>query len=600
MMNKALNILTIDLTSKDVKLEERHDLFKYIGGVSLATQLLKEYCHLKEDPLNENQPIIFTRGPLNTIFPVVTKVCAMFKSPLTGELGESYAGLRMALAMRMANIDGLVIIGRSDLPSYIHIDDDKIRVVDAQPLWGLDIDETTRLLHEQQGRYGLRSIAAIGPGGENQVSFASVTVDTFRHFGRLGLGCLMGSKNLKAIVIEGSHKEPILKSKEYKNVYKEIFKEVTETDIMEKYHGIGTSININALNDMMSLPSYNFQKSYFEYAENISGEKFAEERLVKKIACSGCPIGCIHIAALKKQFADPLEYEFTTISYDHELIYALGTMLGVISHDGVLKLIEIVELFGIDAMSTGVLLGWITEAFEKEIISEEDILLKPYFGHVDTYINIIQHLVKGTNDFYRLARKGTHYVAKEYGGSDFAMVLGKTEVAGYHTGYANVLGQAVGARHSHLDNAGYSIDQEMDSFNYDEVVEKLIEEEIDRNLLNSLVICLFARKVYSYPTVVRALESIGYDLRESDLKRLGKFTFLEKLKLKEKMGFKLEELSFPKRFFETPSLGEFLIKENLNKLLLKYIDNIEGIKNEKFEQDSITLFSTIKKDKNMV
>jgi len=183
-----MRILTINLTNKKSKIEERNELSKFIGGVSLATQLLKEYCHLQEDSLSDNQPIILTRGPLNTIFPVVTKVCAMFKSPLTEELGESYAGLRMALAMRMANIDGLVIVGSADLPSYIHVDGDKVNIMDAQPLWGLSVDEATRLLHEQKGKRGLRSIATIGPGGENKVRFASVTVDTFRHFGRLGLG----------------------------------------------------------------------------------------------------------------------------------------------------------------------------------------------------------------------------------------------------------------------------------------------------------------------------------------------------------------------------------------------------------------------------
>lgn len=595
-----MRILTINLTTKESEITQRNDLNKYLGGVSLASQLLKEHCKFKEDPLHENQPIIFTKGPLNTIFPVVTKVCAMFKSPLTEELGESYAGLRMALAMRMANIDGLVIIGQSDSPSYIHIDGDKVHIIDAKPLWGLNIDETTRLLHEKEGNRGLRSIAVIGPGGENKVRFASVTVDAFRHFGRLGLGCLMGSKNLKAIVIEGNHKENILKRKDYKNVYKDIYKQITETDIMEKYHGIGTAININALNDMASLPSYNFKKSYFEDAKNISGEQFAKEKLIKKVACSGCPIGCIHIAGLRKQFADPLEYEFTTISYDHELIYSLGAMLGIWDCDGVLKLIEVVELFGIDAISTGVFLAWITEAFEKGIINKKDILVDPSFGNVDNYITIIGNLVMGVNDFYELGKKGTCNVAGKYGGADFAMVLGKTEVAGYHTGYANILGQAVGARHSHLDNAGYSIDQEIDKFSYDEIVEKLIEEEIDRNLLNSLVICLFARKVYSYPTVVKALESIGYNLEESDLKRLGKFTFIEKLKLKEKMGYNFKDIHFPKRFFETPSLDIVLDEKKLNELMARYIDKIESIRNENSDLESIDLFNEYNMDKNMV
>lgn len=595
-----MRILMINLTTKESEITKRNDLNKYLGGVSLGTQLLKEYCKFKEDALYENQPIIFTKGPLNTIFPVVTKICAMFKSPLTEELGESYAGLRMALAMRMANIDGLVIIGKSDSPSYIHIDGDKVHIIDAKPLWGLNIDETTRLLHEKEGNRGLRSIAVIGPGGENKVRFASVTVDTFRHFGRLGLGCLMGSKNLKAIVTEGNHKENILKTKEYKDIYKDIYKEITETDIMEKYHGIGTAININALNDMASLPSYNFKKSYFEDAKNISGEQFAKEKLIKKVACSGCPIGCIHIAGLRKQFADPLEYEFTTISYDHELIYSLGTMLGIWNCDGVLKLIEAVELFGIDAISTGVFLAWITEAFEKGIINKKDILVEPSFGNVENYITIIGNLVMGVNDFYELGKKGTYNVARKYGGADFAMVLGKTEVAGYHTGYANVLGQAVGARHSHLDNAGYSIDQEIDKFNYDEIVEKLIEEEIDRNLLNSLVICLFARKVYSYPTVIKALKSIGYNLEEYDLRRLGKFTFIEKLKLKEKMGYKFKDIHFPKRFFETPSLDIVLDETKLNKLATRYIDKIESIRNENSDLESIDLFNEYNMDKNMV
>lgn len=575
MRKTTMKILNIDLNNGNIKIEERQDLTKYIGGVSLATQLLKEYCLPEEPALHPMQPIIFTKGPLNTIFPVVTKVCSMFKSPVTEELGESYAGLRLALAMGMAGLDGIVIVGKAEEPIYIHIDGDEVRIKDAKPLWHLNNDETNRLLHDHSGRRGLRSILTIGLGGVNQVRFANVTVDTYRHFGRLGLGCLMGSKNLKAIVVEGINNQPVEDSKKYREIYQEIYKKVTETDVMEKYHGLGTSININILNEAGALPIYNFQKSSHEEAVYISGESFAKSRLIKKVACSGCPIGCIHVALLRKEFSQPVEYEASTMSYDHELIYSLGTMLGVWSLDGLLRLIEAVELLGLDAMATGVLLSWMTEAYDKNIITEKETIVLPKFGDVEAYEAIINHIVMKTNDFYRTAGRGTHYVSRKYGGTDFAMVLGKNEVAGYHTGYGNIIGQAIGARHSHLDNAGYSIDQENESFTKEKVVEKLIEEEINRNLLNSLVICLFARKIYDEATVMKALDSIGYNLDQAALRELGEKTFSEKIMLKKRMGFDYYDLSIPERFFDTCSYGERLNREETEEILNIYIKEIE-------------------------
>ncbi|MCC5912150.1 MAG: aldehyde:ferredoxin oxidoreductase [Clostridiaceae bacterium] len=576
-MKKYMRILKIDLTKKKTTVEKRDDLNQYLGGVALATQLLKQEVAVDQPALEAIQPIIFAKGPLNTIFPVVTKVCSMFKSPLTGELGESYGGLRMAMAMGMANLDAIVIVGQSKEPVYIHIDGDEVKIKDAKPLWNLNIDEATRLLHDQEGHRGLRSILTIGEGGVNKVKFASVTIDSYRHFGRLGLGCVMGSKNLKAMVIEGETNKPMEHLKDYKKVYSEIYEKVTETDMMEKYHGLGTSININLLNDLKSLPIHNFKRNSCDEARNISGESFAENRLIKKIACSGCPIGCIHIALLRKQFGESYEYEATTLSYDHELIYSLGAMVGIWDLDGVLQLIEVVELLGLDAISTGVLLAWVTEAFEKNIVTIKDTIETPEFGNVDTYKKIIQYIVKKPNAFYEALAEGTDYATQKYGGEDFAMVLGKNEVAGYHTGYGNILGQAVGARHSHLDNAGYSIDQENEENSDEALVKKLMEEEISRNMLNSLVICLFARKIYDDATVVKALNSIGYEVNEDTLKKLGLDTFLEKMRLKEDMGFKLQNLTFPNRFFETESCDRRLSSEKTEDLLKLYIKEAEKL-----------------------
>lgn len=527
--------------------------------------------------MGPQQPIIFAKGPLNTIFPVITKTCALFKSPLTGELGESYAGLRMSMAMSMAGIDAIVIKGSSRSPIYIHIDDEEVKLKNAAPLWGLNIDETTRLLHDAPGRRGLRTILAIGTAGERGVAYSCVTVDTYRHFGRLGLGCVMGSKKIKAMVIEGSNSQPIKDNKAYLEIYREIYQKVTATDLMEKYHGLGTSINIKPLNDMGALPSKNFSENHFQFSDEICGEALAEHELIKKVACSGCPIGCIHIALLRKQYNDPFEYEASTIAYDHELIYSLGTMLGVSSRQGLLRLLERVELLGFDAITVGVLLAWITEAYQKGLVKEEELLAVPSYGNVEVYLRMMEELIKQPNEFYRAASKGTYYVAKKYMGLDFAAVLGKNEVAGYHTGYGNILGHAVGARHSHLDNAGYAVDQEQEP-NDEALVNKLIKEEIERNLLNSLTICLFARKIYDRDTIIKALKAIGIDTSNELLDAIAKTTFLEKLRLKEGMGFSYNELHFPKRFFETPSRERKLSKEKVDALLKLYLERIDELK----------------------
>lgn len=575
----------INMDEETYEIKKRRDIAALIGGVAVATELLKENCLFEEEALDGKQPIIFTRGPLNTIFPVVTKVCSMFKSPLTGELGESYGGMRLAMSMALAGIDGIVIKGKSRRPCILHIDNEGVEFIDATPLWGLDTDEATRLLHDRRGRRGLRSIIVIGDGGERGVRFANATIDTYRHFGRLGLGCLLGSKHIKGIIIEGNKSRKIEDLKSYKGVYEEIYNRVTGTDVMEKYHGIGTSINIKALNDMGALPTYNFKKSSFDRCNRISGEFYAKKNLIKKLACSGCPIGCIHIANRRKKFSEPHEYQSTAVAYDHELIYSLGSNLGIANGDDVLELIEAVERRGLDAITTGVLMGWITEAFEEGLISGEEVLANPAFGKKNDYLSIIDNLVTQPNEFYKRASRGTQILAVYYGGLDFGMVLGKNEVAGYHTGYGNIIGQAVGARHSHLDNAGYSLDQELKTAQSKDIIKGLINEEIERNILNSLVICLFARKIYDLDTVAAALASIGLEFDKETLHSIGLKTFLNKLKLKERMGFSYRDITFPKRFFETEAIFNRLEESKAYQLLDEYIDEIEALreKNQKLE-----------------
>ncbi len=567
-------VLYIDLTRGESWIEERQDLFEeWLGGTGVATQLLLEEAPAGVDPLSPEAPIIFSIGPLSTMFPAMTKTVAQFKSPLTGELGECYAGGRLAMAMRFAGHESIVIRGRAERPCYISIENDKVKVRDATSIWGISAGRVGVILRDVEKGVGRRSIIRIGPAGERMVRYASVVVDTYRHFGRLGLGAVFGSKNLKAIVISGTEDVPIPDSKRYREVYNRIFRMVVQTDAMDKYHDLGTAININVLNQLKGLPTRNFQASSFAEAENISGERLAEELLFRRVSCAHCPIGCIHVAMLKTAFTPHHEFEVRRISYDYELIYSLGSNLGVSTAEGLLELIDACERLGLDAISTGVVLGWATEAYERDLITPQDTLGVPLgWNNVKGYLKAIENIVTMPNEFYAALAKGVDFASAKYGGSDFAMALGGNEVAGYHTGPASIVGQIVGVRHSHLDNAGYSIDQTAAKKQLDisAMVDQIIKEDDSRSVFNSLVGCLFARGVYTEENIIDALGSVGITKSREDLTELGRKIFMEKYRFKMREGFELSKIRIPKRFFETVSTLGRVDPETVEKMLALY------------------------------
>ncbi|SEF71865.1 aldehyde:ferredoxin oxidoreductase [Caloramator fervidus] len=577
MLNKDyIRVLYIDLTNEEYRFEERKDLFKYIGGTGVAAKLLEENIKPELDPFDPSQPIIFANGPLSFVMPVCTKVVATFYSPHTREYGESHAGGRLAMAMRFNNIDAIVITGKAKYPKYLVIDD-KVLFKDARAMWGLSVEDTGKILRQHTTGSGIRSSLRIGRAGENLVTYAGVNVDTYRHFGRLGLGAVFGSKLLKGIVIIGDESIKIPKEnlKKYREVYDSIYDVVTKTDVMEKYHAVGTSINVLPLNEMNSLPSLNLKTTRYEHAEGISGEKFAREVLVRKVACSGCQIGCIHIGQFRRQFDEGYEYETVNVSYDHELVFALGSFVGLKNPEEVLQLIDVVEREGLDAISTGVALGWATEAYNRGIITIDDTLMPLEFGVLPNYMAAVHYIATGKNEFYKDLGKGVAYASKKYGGQDFACHLGGNEMPGYHTGYGSVVGFSVGSRHSHLDNAGYSIDQARPK--EEEIVKKIFNEELERNILTSLVACLFARKVYNRETILKALEAVGIQYTNSELTEIAKEILRTKYRIKEKLGYSLDSIKIPKRFFETITLNGKLDQEKAHKMVKEYKAMIEDL-----------------------
>jgi len=559
MFNEDKRILFIDLNTEKLRIEKRPDLNEYLGGVGIAMKLFEENVHVDLPPLHETQPVVFAVGALTSIFPVMTKTVAVFYSPHTGELGESYAGGRLAFAMMDAGFDAIVISGKSKKPTYISVRSDSVSFRDARALWGLPSTVIGRIIREREPGPGKRSIIRIGPAGENGVTYASVCVDTYRHFGRLGLGAVLGSKNLKAMQVYGTTSIPIKDFTAYWKAYREIYKKCTDTELMQKYHDLGTSINIEPLNALGVLPTKNLKQAVFEHGDKISGEQFAECNLVRKMACVGCPVGCIHIGQFRREFDKAgHEYESISVGYDYELIFALGSYLGIKSTDEILELIDEVEELGMDAMSAGVALGWATEAFQRGLVTEKETLVPLKFGEKDNYLKALRYIACMENDFYAALGKGVAHASSVYGGKDYAMQIAGNEMAGYHTGYGALIGMACGARHSHLCNGGYSIDQGLKTPDVDVIVDKMFKEEVDRCMLNSLVMCLFARKVYDRDTILLALNSVGYQFTSDDLSHIAEKIYATKIRVKRAMGFEQEKVEFPKRFFETPSLHGLL------------------------------------------
>lgn len=549
-MKSSFRVLLVNLTTGRSKPTEFGSIDEHVGGSGLAAALFDAYGDPKAPWNDPEQPLIFAIGPLTGYLPLMSKVVLGFKSPYHNQYAESHAGGRLALALRFSGYDALVITGVAATPTLLTVGSREIRLWNAHYLWGMDTLATgkwVRKIHRSEG--GHRSIVRIGPAGENLVAFAAINVDTYRHFGRLGCGAAMGRKRLKAVLVSGDRKVPVPDSKAYAALFKAIYQEAVQSPIMRKYHDLGTPENILPLNALQALPWRNLQATQDSNATSISGERFAQELLLRQTACAGCPVGCIHIGLLRERFGEEHEYLYRQVSYDHEPVFAAGSMLGVTDPAQVLRLLESMERLGLDAISAGVSLAWATEALEKRLVSEKETLVALHFGDAEAYERALTHLAGGTNDFYQALGRGTLHAASLYGRKDFACVLGQ-EMAGYATGEVFFVSQAYGFRHSHLDSAGYAYDQSTNHKTVDDALAFLLDEERRRVQLTCMVACLFARKLYPEDRLQEALRVLGHEDPAQNLASLSQKVQAMRWRLRFRSGFDPDQVLLPKRFYE--------------------------------------------------
>ncbi|MHA2096256.1 MAG: aldehyde ferredoxin oxidoreductase C-terminal domain-containing protein [Candidatus Hodarchaeales archaeon] len=581
------SVLEIDLTEGTSKVIKRQNLFKkWIGGVGVGINLLKEYVPVTANPLNSENVMIFSIGTLTTFYPIVSKTVALFRSPYTGDLGESYAGGRLSLAIRFAGYGAIVIKGKAEIPSFITIINDEIEIKTAGPLAQMSTSTTGRILRELiPAQPGKRSIIRVGQAGENLVKYGTIVVDTLRHFGRLGPGTVLGSKNIKALIISGNQDIPLdqpeIDRRAYLKTYKKIWNLCVNTEVMKKYHVLGTPQNVLPLNAMNSLPTKNFLLGQFEHAEKISGEKFVEEYLTRRVSCNTCPVGCIHVAILRERYGKDLADIYSkSVPYDYEPMALLGPVLLIGEGTELLKLIEQTEKYGMDSITTGGILGWMAEAYEKGIISKSETGGLPIrFGRVEDFLEVISRIAErksSIQDIFWYAGEGLNALVEKFGGEELALQFNNQPPAGYSTGPYSMIGHLIGGRHSHLDNAGYSIDQKLVSKtkNHAKNILNLIKEEEWRNTLNSLIICLFARNLYTPELIVECFSNLGIEKSHEDLLTLGYNIQKLRMETKLKFGFNYSHIEeyLPNRLYQMQTGQGKLSKTLIKDIVANYKD----------------------------
>jgi len=551
MPSAPIRILHVDLDSGKGKAREFGDPARLLGGSALAAALFQEFGRPGLPASDPAQPLIFAIGPLTGYFPLMSKVVCGFMSPYTGHYAESHAGGRLAMALRFTGYQALMITGRAKGLSCLTLGSRRLDVYDVHYLRGQDVFVTGKLLRRlgQGDSAGHRSIMRIGPAGEAGSAFACINVDTYRHFGRLGAGAVMGGKNLKAVTVVGDADLPLPPGKAYPDLYKSIHAMLTGTDMMRKYHDLGTAENLIPLNELRSLPWRNLQVTSDPGVEAISGERFAEQLLLRQSACSGCPVGCIHIGLLRQQFAKDHQFLYRQVNYDYEPIFSLGSMLGMRTASDVLALMDECEKQGLDVMSAGVALAWATEAFERGLVGEAETGAPLAFDNAAGYVQAIRRLGVQEGDFYKALAQGALKAAAVYGGADFACVLGQ-EMAGYATGEVYFVAQALGFRHSHLDSGAYTYDQKVKEQDADKAVDFLVRDEAERVMLTSMVSCLFARKAYTPERLQEALAAVDARDVADNLEAATLAAQRLRWRLKLACGFDPDTVPIPKRFHE--------------------------------------------------
>ncbi len=414
MHGYAGKILRVNLSEKSVVKEElkSDDTRKFIGGSGLGAKILYDETNQKTGPLDPDNILAYFTGPFgNSPIPSSDRHSIVAKSPLTGIWGESDVGGKWGAWLKSIGYDGIVIKGTAESPVFLYIGPDLIEIRDAKHLWGRDTYEIEGLLEREVGHK--IAVSCIGIGGENLVKFASIMHDGKhgRAAGRCGLGAVMGSKKLKAIVLaKGKEKPNLYQATELKAEIKERILKIKESRRDASLYG--TSRSITPAEMLGDLPIKNWQLgSWSEGAEKIAGSKMAETILVGRYACYGCPMGCGRVVKVKEGPFSPVD----GAGYEYETGALLGGSCLVDSMEAIAKGNELCNQYGLDTITTGAVVAFAMEAFERGVLTgAETEGLRLEWGNPHVLLELIDRVARrqGIGD---ILAEGVKRASEEFG-----------------------------------------------------------------------------------------------------------------------------------------------------------------------------------------
>jgi len=384
-------LLRVNLSTREIKNETIPDdiLKKYLGGAGLALHFLLKELDRGIDPLGEENKLVFSLGPGTGVrAPGMDMHMVLSKSPLTGGVGESQASGWWGPRLKRAGWDMIIIEGRAIYPSFLVIDNDQIELRKADHLWGKDTHTVQKILEEELGKEF--SIAQVGPAGENLVRFASIVCDLIFVNNRMGMGAVMGSKNLKAIAVRGTKDVPVADGKKLEEIY-HYFEEnflTNPLNFLTTQEGIASAVPSCNQDGLFS--THNAQTSFLPEGEIYSVGSFLGEGSLESVPCFSCPAQC------KKRVIGNKDIEGHYGTPSMESIVDFGYTLELLDPSFIFQLHEYSRKYGFDTTSLGVTLGFLAECFEKGLISKEDtggVEIK--FGKKEGVLSLLEEIIKG-------------------------------------------------------------------------------------------------------------------------------------------------------------------------------------------------------------
>jgi aldehyde:ferredoxin oxidoreductase len=591
----AGRVLYIDLNTGRTYIEKLRVAYakNYIGGIGLGMRLWLDNSKAGVDPFSPDNPLVLALGPISgTVFPTGGNGHAFVaKSPATLGIGEAVAHGTFGAEMKRAGYDAVILKGKAEKPVYLWIDDDSVQLLDASHLMGKSPSETEDIIKEELGDYYLR-VAAIGGAGEKLSKIACIINEKTRAAGRTGMGAVMGSKNLKAIAVRGTHDIVPAKPDEFMDMVRE-FHERMKGPATRKYRTLGTAENVLVHNALHCMPTRNYNNAHFEEAEKVSGEILNEKFVAKIIGCSSCAMRCEHEVVIPEG-----PYKGTMSRMEYETLWAMGPYCGINRLDIIIKGMEIANYYGMDAISAGVTVGFTMDCYENGILSKKDLGgIEANFGNSEALIQLLEKMGKreGIGDILADGvRSAGQKIGK--GAEKLAQHIKGLEVTGYDLRCLKTaaLGFAVsfrGADHNRHGAYAFDVKGKVNRLKAEKGRGKMVRDmENLYALIDSFIVCKFSRGTY-----YKGLEDMaklyslvtGIDMTGEELDRSGARinTIARLINIREGFGRKDDTLPWKVMNMpipdEGPVKGAVVTQKELDLLLDDYYSSrgwtLEGV-----------------------